>query len=79
MNRSYFINNRKYFLPEDLILKNVSKFSSQQVLDEIHLLIKELDNLLYKKNNIDYFLCGGSLIGQQRHRGIIPWDDDGDI
>lgn len=41
-------------------------------------LIKFLHDTLLD-NNIPYWVTGGTLLGAVRHRGMIPWDDDGDI
>ena len=79
MKRTFDINNKLYTLPENLILGNINRFSSKSILNELYLLHKTLDHLLYKVFKIDYFLVGGSLIGQCRHNTPIPWDDDGDI
>lgn len=46
--------------------------------DEMLIIAKHFDEFC-SENKLDYFICGGSLLGAVRHGGFIPWDDDFDV
>lgn len=61
---------RETFNPDDSPLRK-----QQLKLLEI---MKVIDKIC-RKNNIDYWIGSGTLLGAVRHGGFIPWDDDLDI
>jgi len=44
----------------------------------LKILLVKLDKVC-RENNISYFLGAGTLLGANRHKGFVPWDDDADV
>lgn len=61
----------KYYELKPKKLYKYYKEITKQLLDFI--------NNVCKKNNLSWWLYGGTLLGAYRHNGFIPWDDDCDI
>lgn len=49
--------------------------SIKQVQNKILEIMIFIDDIC-RKNNINYFIMGGTALGAVRHGGFIPWDDD---
>ena len=70
--------DRETFLQEsiDYIKSEYKRVENiQNIINEIY----DLFHSICKKHDIPYFLAFGSLIGQVRDGGIIPWDPDMDL
>ena len=49
---------------------------------ECHKYLLRLAKTFHKictRNNVPYYMIGGTQLGAIRHKGFIPWDDDIDI
>lgn len=82
-----FNNNNKFkeiethYMMLDLIF-NSCEIKATGTMRDKQLLITELLKLfdyICKKNNIEYWMDYGTLLGATRHKGFVPWDDDLDL
>lgn len=56
-------------------LRQINIHECHQELLKIALVFDQICN----KNNIPYYMLGGTMLGAIRHQGFIPWDDDMDF
>jgi len=71
-NLPYFIQSKNYQLYKDILPKKVNR----TILCYQHM---NIINNIFEKYNIKYVAVAGTILGLNRHGGIIPWDDDIDI
>ena len=55
-----------------------TKGKLRQIQLQILEMLKLFDDIC-KRNNINYWIESGTLLGAVRHKGFIPWDDDVDV
>lgn len=61
--------------PDNRLSGDTSLRQAQLVM----LRLLKIFDFICRKNNLIYWLEGGTLLGAVRHKGFIPWDDDLDV
>ena len=57
--------------------KNTVEVEKHYIL-KIYQMLFDIDKI-FNKQEIEYYIDAGTLLGAVRHKGIIPWDDDADL
>lgn len=69
--------NKKQSIYDNQLNPFSNKWNKNDLLLAINTLTQLID--LFEQNNIQYFISFGTLLGYQRNRQIIEWDDDLDL
>lgn len=70
LTESQRLEMRQKYNPDGSLLRK----HQMELLDMLQVLSD-----ICEKNNIQWWLSSGTLLGAMRHQGFIPWDDDVDI
>lgn len=76
-NLDYKVGDRKYKVP-DLPVKGTAFLLEEEFLLSMREMYKRV-NRAFEECDIDFWISGGTLMGFQRHKTFLPWDDDLDV
>ena len=80
-----WIKNKNYFLLYDWnyddfieLTRDKKNVTVREIQNTAKVILRDFDEYCTKEN-LRYWVCGGTLLGTIRHKGFIPWDDDIDV
>ena len=80
-NHQSEIDSLFYFLNNCIDITTIPKAKDENLrkLQECDVVLLGIFDKICKKLDVKYWLDFGTLLGTERHKGFIPWDDDMDV